>query len=99
MLHKLPFSIQGIQSNRSVEFFGLEFQKAIRDNSIKFRPIRPRSPHLNCKVEWSQKTDKINFYLAFDFTDPVLAVRLEEWQSLTTGMARTVERVLEVASR
>ena len=51
MLEEFPFPIQRIQSDRGAEFFGLEFQKAVQSNSIKFRPIRPRSPHLNGKVE------------------------------------------------
>ncbi len=80
MIGELPFPIQRIQSDRGVEFFGLEFQQAMRNNSIKFRPIRPRSPHLNGKVERSQKTDKIEFYPTVDLADSELASRLEEWQ-------------------
>jgi transposase InsO family protein len=51
MIGEFPFPIQRIQSDRGAEFFGLEFQKVRLNNSIKFRPIRPRSPHLNGKVE------------------------------------------------
>ena len=80
MIDEFPFPIQRIQSDRGGEFFGLEFQKAMQNNCIKFRPIRPRSPHLNGKVERSQKTDKIEFYPTVDLTDPELALRLEEWQ-------------------
>jgi transposase InsO family protein len=80
MIDEFPFPIQRIQSDRGAEFFGLEFQKAMQHQSIKFRPIRPRSPHLNGKVERSQKTDKIEFYPTVDLADPELAVRLEEWQ-------------------
>jgi transposase InsO family protein len=47
MIEEFPFPIQRIQSDRGAEFFGLEFQKAMQNSSIKFRPIRPRSPHLN----------------------------------------------------
>ena len=47
---------------------------------IKFRPIRPASPHLNGKVERSQKTDKLEFYATTDLDDPELADRLSEWQ-------------------
>lgn len=80
MLDEFPFPIQRIQSDRGAEFFGLEFQRAMRQHCIKFRPIRPRSPHLNGKVERSQKTDKIEFYPTVDVADPELASRLEEWQ-------------------
>ncbi len=48
--------------------------------SIKFRPIRPRSPHLSGKVERSQKTDKIEFYPTINLADFDLAMQLEEWQ-------------------
>lgn len=47
---------------------------------IKFRPIRPASPHLNGKVERSQKTDLHEFYSTVDLDDPELASRLGEWQ-------------------
>jgi transposase InsO family protein len=80
MIEEFPFPIQRIQSDRGAEFFGLEFQKTMQHYSIKFRPIRPRSPHLNGKVERSQKTDKIEFYPTVDLADPELAVRVEEWQ-------------------
>ena len=80
MVEEFPFPIQRIQSDRGAEFFGLEFQKAMQHYSIKFRPIRPRSPHLNGKVERSQKTDKIEFYPTVELTDPELGLRLEEWQ-------------------
>lgn len=33
---------------------------------IKFRPNKPDSPHLNGKVESSQKTDKTEFYATVD---------------------------------
>lgn len=44
--------------------FDTEFQLALKRNCIKFRPVKPRSPHLNGKVERSQMTDKIEFSLA-----------------------------------
>lgn len=47
-------------------FFGEEFQQALRENCIKFRPIRPRTPHLNGKVERAQQTDKIEFWATAD---------------------------------
>ncbi|WP_370634650.1 integrase core domain-containing protein [Cesiribacter sp. SM1] len=42
---------------------------------MKFRPIKPRSPHLNGKVERSQQTDKAEFYSLLDKKDPQL-----DWQ-------------------
>ena len=57
MIEEFPFPIQRIQTDRGAEFFGLEFQSAMKRNCIKFRPIKPRLPHLNGKVERSQMTD------------------------------------------
>ena len=47
---------------------------------IKFRPIRPASPHLNGKVERSQRTDLDEFYSTVDVKSPDLPQRLQEWQ-------------------
>lgn len=40
----------------------------------------PSSPHLNGKVERSQKTDKTEFYSTIDLTDDNLDDLLAEWQ-------------------
>ena len=61
LLHELPFPIQRIQTDRGGEFFGTSFQTALRRHCIKFRPNRPRAPHLNGKVERSQQTDERSF--------------------------------------
>ena len=47
---------------------------------IKFRPNKPGSPHLNGKVERSQKTDKTEFYATVDITSENLQDQLAEWQ-------------------
>ena len=80
MIYEFPFPIQRIQTDRGGEFFGLPFQQALRHYCIKFRPNRPRSPHLNGKVERSQQTDEMEFWATADLKDPDLALRLEEWQ-------------------
>lgn len=80
MIEEFPFPIQRIQSDRGAEFFGLEFQLAMKRYCIKFRPVKPHSPHLNGKVERSQLTDKVEFYPTVDIKDKDLALRLEEWQ-------------------
>lgn len=61
MYSKSPVPVQRIQTDRGDEFFGMPFQRAMMDHSIKFRPIRPYSPHLNGKVERSQRTDRVEF--------------------------------------
>ena len=62
------------------EFFGTAFQDALRHYCIKFRPTRPRAPHLNGKVERSQQTDWVEFYSTVDLDDPSLPDCIEEWQ-------------------
>lgn len=81
VIEELPFPIQRIQTDRGSEFFGDKFQQALREHAIKFRPIRPGSPHLNGKVERSQQTDRIEFWATADLADPNLEEQLEEWQT------------------
>jgi len=80
MIEEFPFPIQRIQSDRGSEFFGIAFQKKLREYHIKFRPIPPGSPHLNGKVERSQQTDLLEFYAIEDLSDPKLEDHLYEWQ-------------------
>jgi len=47
LLEQMPFPIQRIQTDRGNEFFAHSFQKKLKEYGIKFRPIKPRSPHLN----------------------------------------------------
>lgn len=44
---------------------------------INFRPIHPGSPHLNGKVERSQRIDLDEFYATIDLNDPELFAKLE----------------------
>ena len=48
--------------------------------SVKFRPIKPASPHLNGKVERVQKTVLDEFYASVEFDSPDLEQQLDEWQ-------------------
>ena len=66
VLKEMPFPIQRIQTDRGREFFADEVQYYLMDHKIKFRPNKPRSPHLNGKVERSQKTDWDEFYFYTD---------------------------------
>lgn len=77
---EFPFPIQRIQTDRGDEFFGTPFQRALMDRAIKFRPIRPYSPHLNGKVERSQRTDRVEFYATIEQGDPEMESKLKEWQ-------------------
>ncbi len=77
---EMPFPIQRIQTDRGREFFALKVQEWLQDYRIKFRPVKPRSPHLNGKVERGHKTDLQEFYATQDMDDPELEQRLDEWQ-------------------
>ncbi len=80
VVEQMPFPVQRVQTDRGREFFGLAFQEKMREYGIKFRPVKPRSPHLNGKVERSQQTDLQEFYITANLKDPQLNDRLEEWQ-------------------
>ncbi|WP_420322202.1 IS481 family transposase [Flagellimonas sp.] len=80
VVEEMPFPIQRIQTDRGREFFALKVQKKLMEWGIKFRPIKPRSPHLNGKVERVQKTDLQEFYAVEDLKDPKLSENLEYWQ-------------------
>ena len=82
LLPQFPFPIQRIQSDRGGEFMGEEFQDALRNNHIKFRPNRPRAPHLNGKVERSQRTDRMEFWSTVDNTASreILEEQVAQWQ-------------------
>lgn len=80
LLDEMPFPIQRIQTDRGTEFFAYKVQETLYELGIKFRPNKPASPHLNGKVERSQKTDKIEFYATVDVNDPDLQELLGYWQ-------------------
>lgn len=79
-IEEFPFPIQAIQTDRGREFFAYSFQEKLMEYAIKFRPVKPASPHLNGKVERSQRTDLDEFYRTADLKSPDLPQRLEEWQ-------------------
>lgn len=79
-IEEMPVSIQHIQTDRGQEFFAYDVQDQLRAWSIKFRPIRPRSPHLNGKVERVQRTALEEFWPTVNLNDPELEQRLAEWQ-------------------
>jgi len=83
VLDNLPFPVQRIQTDWGTEFFAESFQYELMEHFIKFRPIKPRSPHLNGKVERSQKTDKMEFYKTIDLNSSLehLTTQLSQWES------------------
>lgn len=80
VIEEMPFPTQVIQTDRGREFFAYCFQEKLMEYGIKFRPIRPASPHLNGKVERSQRTDLEEFYPTVDLKSPDLSQQLLDWQ-------------------
>jgi transposase InsO family protein len=82
LLQEFPFPIQRIQTDRGCEFVAFEFQDALRKHHIKFRPNRPAAPHLNGKVERSQRTDRMEFWATVDRSvgRDALRPQVQEWQ-------------------
>lgn len=80
LLEEMPFPIQRIQTDRGTEFFATKVQERRMTYSVKFRPVKPGSPHLNGKVERSQKTDLDEFYATVNLKSSDLEDRLQEWQ-------------------
>jgi transposase InsO family protein len=80
VIEEMPFPIQRIQTDRGREFFAEKVQKCLMKYGIKFRPNKPGSPHLNGKVERSQKTDKTEFYVTVDLAAEGLNEQLALWQ-------------------
>ncbi|MCO8319752.1 IS481 family transposase [Burkholderia multivorans] len=80
VIEEMPFPIQRIQTDRGDEFFAESVQRRLMSECIKFRPIPPRSPHLNGKVERSQLTDLNEFWSDHPPTGDAIDQRIEEWQ-------------------
>lgn len=66
LLEEMPFPIQRIQTDRGLEFFAEAVQRRLMTWGIKFRPTKPRSPHLNGKVERTQRADLEEFWATAD---------------------------------
>ncbi|MCD8176559.1 MAG: IS481 family transposase [Tannerellaceae bacterium] len=83
ILDTFPFPIWRIQTDWGTEFFNDAFQEELHQHFIKFRPIKPRTPHLNGKVERTQQTDKVEFWSLLDLSDTSLDLdKLAiEWQN------------------
>lgn len=83
LIDSLPFTMQRIQTDWGTEFFNDAFQEELMEHFVKYRPIKPRSPHLNGKVERSQQTHKAEFYSQFTRKElklEVLKPKLSEWE-------------------
>jgi len=75
----MPFAIQHVQTDRGTEFFAETVQRRLMAEAIRFRPVPPRSPHLNGKVERVQRTVLEEFWVTVDPKAPGIADQLAEW--------------------
>ena len=80
VIEEMPFPIQRIQTDRGPEFFAEKVQRKMMEYPIKFRPNKPASPHLNGKVDKSQRTDKEEFYPTVDLVLKSITDTVSEWQ-------------------
>jgi transposase InsO family protein len=80
-IEEFSFPIQRIQTDRGREFFAYAFQEKLMEYGIKFRPLKPASPHFNGKAERSKRIDLEEFYATVDLNAKDLAERLDDWQS------------------
>jgi transposase InsO family protein len=90
IIEEMPFAIQRIQTDRGREFFALRVQQGLKDHGIKFRPIRPASPHLNGKIERAHPTDLLEFYATVDRNAVDLHDSSPYGNTRTTGIGRTL---------
>ena len=79
MFEEMPFAVQRVQTDRGTEFFAEGVQRRLMAWSVKFRPIPPRSPHLNGKVERVQRTVLEEFWATVDSRAPDVADQLSQW--------------------
>ncbi|MFP3868198.1 MAG: IS481 family transposase [Desulfobacteraceae bacterium] len=80
VFEETPFAIQRFQTDRGREFFAHKVQEYLMEVGVKFRPIKPRSPHLNGKVERAQKIVLEEFFSTVAMSSDDLADQLQEWQ-------------------
>lgn len=67
VVERFPFRIKKIRTDRGREFQA-SFHWHMEDMGMQHIYIRPRSPHLNGKVERSDLTDQREFYQLLDYT-------------------------------
>jgi len=82
--HRLPFRILTVQTDNGAEF-QTQFHAHLGEHAIRHVYIRPRSPHLNGKVERSHRVDDQEFYQLLDaggITDDIHLFndKLREWE-------------------
>jgi transposase InsO family protein len=107
VVDEMPFAIQRVQTDRGTEFFAETVQRRLMAEAIRFRPVPPRSPHLNGKVERVQRTALEEFWFTVDPKAPDIADQLAEWvhqynwdrQHEALNGSTPIDRVCERASK
>lgn len=84
VLRRLPFRVQVVQTDNGAEF-QTHFHWHLEALDIRHVYIRPRTPHLNGKVERSHRVDDQEFYQLLDkggITDDIhlFNEKLREWE-------------------
>lgn len=84
VLRRLPFRVHVVQTDNGAEFQS-HFHWHLEDRDIRHVYIRPRTPHLNGKVERSHRVDDQEFYQLLDrdgITDDIhlFNAKLKEWE-------------------
>ena len=84
VLTRLPFRILVVQTDNGAEFQS-QFHWYLRDRDIQHVYIKPRTPHLNGKVERSHRIDDQEFYQLLDkngISDNIILYneKLREWE-------------------
>jgi transposase InsO family protein len=79
VLEEVPFPIQRLQTDNGTEFLAYKVRDFLLEQCIKHRPIPPRTPHLNGKVERAQKTVLDEFYATTTLDSSTLHEDLGEW--------------------
>jgi transposase InsO family protein len=84
VVRRLPFRIHVVQTDNGAEFQS-HFHWHVQSLDIRHVYIRPRTPHLNGKVERSHRVDQQEFYQLLDkdgITDDIhlFNAKLREWE-------------------
>jgi transposase InsO family protein len=84
VVRRLPFRVHVIQTDNGAEFQS-QFHWHVEGLDIRHAYIRPRTPHLNGKVERSHRVDDEEFYQLLDqdgITDDIhlFNEKLREWE-------------------
>lgn len=82
VVQKFPFRIRTIRTDNGHEFQWQFHWYVEKDLGINHVYIKPRSPHLNGKIERSHGTDQREFYQLLSYTHDVdLNKKLKEWEN------------------